>query len=189
MHVRRTGKTFEMNTRRQSGVMAVEFALIAVVFFTLLLGIIEFGRFMYLWNTVQEVTRNAARAAVVSDFSVASVDRIQRDAIFRSGTSGTVWLPAGSELTNLNVNIQYLNQAQVPASPMPSSPADNLAACMDITRINSCIRFVEVNVCQQDKQDCDPIQYVPMVGLFTIFAIDIPGSSVRMPAESLGLRP
>ncbi len=173
----------------QSGVAAVEFALISVVFFTLLLGIIEFGRFMYLWNTVQEVTRNAARAAVVSDFSAASVDRIRRDAIFRSGSSGTVWLPAGSELTNLNVNIHYLNQAQAPASPLPSSPTDNVAACLDATRSSSCIRFVEVNVCEQGKRECDPIQYVPMVGLFTIFAIDIPGSTVRMPVESLGLKP
>lgn len=178
-----------VNLKRQSGVMAVEFGLIAIVFFTLLLGIIEFGRFMYLWNTVQEVTRNAARAAVVSDFSAASQAQIQRNAIFRAGTSGTVWLPAGSELTNLNVNIQYLNQSLTPASPMPSSPVDNMAACMDVTRSNSCIRFVEVNVCQQEKKTCDPVQYVPMVGLFTIFAIDLPGSNVRMPAESLGLRP
>jgi Flp pilus assembly protein TadG len=181
--------TIKNASKRQSGVAAVEFALVAVVFFTLLLGIIEFGRFMYLWNTVQEVTRNAARAAVVSDFSAASVDRIQRNAIFRSGTNGTVWLPAGNELTNLNVNIQYLNQAQAPAAPMPSSPTDNVAACLDATRSSSCIRFVEVTVCEQLRRACDPIRYVPMVGLFTIFAIDIPDSTVRMPVESLGLTP
>lgn len=181
---------FEVNNRRQSGVMVVEFALIAVVFFTLLLGIIEFGRFMYLWNTVQEVTRNAARAAVVTDFTKADqIEKIQREAIFQAGSDGTALLPFGWELSNLDVNIHYLNQGGGPASPMPKSPADNIAACLDANRSDSCIHFVEVSICKQDKNECGPIQYVPMIGFFTMFAIDIPGSTVLMPAESLGLRP
>jgi len=51
----------------QRGVAAVEFALIAGVFFTLLIGIIEFSRVLYYWNTAAEVTRLAARTAVVCD--------------------------------------------------------------------------------------------------------------------------
>lgn len=185
-----SASTFKVKGNRQSGVMVVEFALIALVFFTLLLGIIEFGRFMYLWNTVQEVTRNAARTAVVTDFTHANqIEEIQKEAIFRAGSDGTVWLPFGWELSNLDVNIRYLNQAKSPASPMPADPADNIAACLDATRTNSCIRYVEVRICKQEKNECGPIQYVPMMGFFTMFAIDIPGSTVRMPVESLGLRP
>ena len=51
----------------QRGVAAVEFALIASLFFTLLIGIIEFSRVLFYWNTAAEVTRLAARTAVVCD--------------------------------------------------------------------------------------------------------------------------
>jgi hypothetical protein len=52
---------------RQRGLAAVEFALIAGMFFTLLIGIMEFSRVLFYWNTAAEVTRLAARSAVVCD--------------------------------------------------------------------------------------------------------------------------
>lgn len=165
----------------QRGAAAVEFGLIAMVFFTLLLGIIEFGRFLYLWNTVQEVTRHAAREAVVRNFTPAQIDAVQRAAIFQPGTSGAVGLPGGGEVTNSTVSIEYLNAAGNVASPLPSGPADNIAACLDAARTASCIRFVEASI--------NGVQYVPMIGLFPFLAIDIPASTVVMPAESLGYAP
>jgi len=50
---------------RQRGAAAVEFALVALVFFTLLLGIMEFGRWMFTLNAASEATRLGARLAVV----------------------------------------------------------------------------------------------------------------------------
>lgn len=176
------------NRTGQRGAAAVEFALVSILFFTLLFGIIEFARFMYLLNTVQEITRKAAREAVVTDFTSAQqLDALQRAAIFQAGSSGTVGLPAGAEVTNLKVNIQYLNASMSPVTSLPSSPVDNIAACMDPARTDSCITFVQASVCQQAS--CDPVTYVPMVGLFTFLAIEIPRSTVIMPAESLGYRP
>lgn len=165
--------------RRQRGAAAVEFALIAGVFFTLLLGIIELGRMLYLWNTVQEVTRHAAREAVVR--WTTEREAIKREAIFRGGTSGAVTLPAGPELTNANISILYLSSynPRTEASPWPDSAADNLVACLDPERSASCIRFVEAKV---------SVQYVPMIGLFPFLAINIPASTVVMPAESMGFR-
>ena len=49
----------------QRGVAAVEFALIAILFFTLLLGIMEFGRWLFLLNGANEATRLGARLGVV----------------------------------------------------------------------------------------------------------------------------
>jgi len=49
----------------QKGVAAVEFALIASLFFTLLFGAIEVGRVLWLFNAANEVTRFGARLAVV----------------------------------------------------------------------------------------------------------------------------
>ena len=51
----------------QRGVAAVEFALIAVILFTLLFGIMEFGRVLFMMNTATEATRLGARLAVVCD--------------------------------------------------------------------------------------------------------------------------
>ena len=53
--------------RGQRGAAVVEFALVAAVFFTLLIGIMEMGRILFYWNTVAEVTRLGARMAVVCD--------------------------------------------------------------------------------------------------------------------------
>jgi Flp pilus assembly protein TadG len=50
---------------RQRGAAAVEFALVALVFFTLLLAIMEFGRWMFTLNAASEATRLGARLAVV----------------------------------------------------------------------------------------------------------------------------
>lgn len=75
--------------KKQSGVSAVEFALIAIVFFTLLLGIIEFGRVLFTWNSAVEATRYGVRTAVVCDLNDdAIVSRMQR--IMPSITSANV---------------------------------------------------------------------------------------------------
>lgn len=50
---------------RQRGVTAVEFALVLVVFFTVLLGIFDFGVVLYKWNALTEATYFGARHAVV----------------------------------------------------------------------------------------------------------------------------
>ncbi|MBW8828548.1 MAG: pilus assembly protein [Burkholderiales bacterium] len=51
----------------QRGVAIVEFALIAIVFFTVLLGIMDFGRLLFTWNSAAEATRVGARVSVVCD--------------------------------------------------------------------------------------------------------------------------
>lgn len=51
----------------QRGVAAVEFALVAGIFFSLLIGIMEMGRVLFYWNTATEATRLGARIAVVCD--------------------------------------------------------------------------------------------------------------------------
>jgi Flp pilus assembly protein TadG len=57
-----------MSTRkRQAGAAAVEFAIVSVVFFTLLIGIMEMGRMLFYWNTVTEMTRMGARLAAVCE--------------------------------------------------------------------------------------------------------------------------
>jgi Flp pilus assembly protein TadG len=58
---------------RQRGVAAVEFALIASLLFTLLIGIMEFSRITFYWNAATEATRLGARLAVVCDMNAATI--------------------------------------------------------------------------------------------------------------------
>ncbi|QEL63558.1 hypothetical protein OTERR_00820 [Oryzomicrobium terrae] len=174
--------------QRQRGVAAVEFALVSIFFLTLVLGIIELGRLMYVWNTVQEVTRHAAREAVVRDFTT-DVDAITREAVFGGGTTGLAYMPGSPEVTNSTVRLTYLDINQNPVNPAPADPADNMSACGDITRTTSCIRYVRAEVC--DTTNCGGVFYQPLIGFLLgmsgiDWAIRIPISPVVMPAESLG---
>lgn len=67
-----------MNTRifrrRQAGLAAVEFALIAAtILFPLVIGIMEFGRIIFYWNAATEATRLGARLAVVCDLDDSTI--------------------------------------------------------------------------------------------------------------------
>ncbi|CAG2140170.1 hypothetical protein LMG31506_02210 [Cupriavidus yeoncheonensis] len=59
--------------KRQDGATVVEFAIVAVLFFSILLGILEFGRVLYTWNASAEATRWGARQAVVCSQGSGSV--------------------------------------------------------------------------------------------------------------------
>jgi Flp pilus assembly protein TadG len=70
----------KFSPRRQRGVTTIEMSIVGGLFFILLLGIIEAGRLMFTWNTLNEVTRRGARLASVC--SVYNPGAIQSAAIF-----------------------------------------------------------------------------------------------------------
>ncbi len=90
----------ECRARRQAGVAAVEFALVAALFFTILLGAIEMGRLLWTWNAAGEATRLGARLAIVCDIN---------DPIIKSRMRQM--LPA---LQPANVTIDYLDPGNAP---------------------------------------------------------------------------
>ena len=51
--------------RNERGATVAEFAVVALLFFTIIIGIIEFGRLMYTHNALTEATRAGARYAVL----------------------------------------------------------------------------------------------------------------------------
>lgn len=53
--------------RHQRGLAAVEFAIVALLLFTLVFGVIEMGRLLWTWNAAVEATRHGARLAMVCD--------------------------------------------------------------------------------------------------------------------------
>jgi Flp pilus assembly protein TadG len=101
---------------RQHGAAAVEFALIASLFFTLLLGIMEMGRVLFYWNTVTEVTRLGARLAVVCDMNDADIEKRMAKLLPQVKGHVTVsYLP-----TSCNVNT--CQQVMVSVSPGVAIP-------------------------------------------------------------------
>ena len=169
---------------RQGGAVAVEFAIIAMLLFTLLFGIIEFGRLFYVLNAAQEVTRHAARVAVVNWVDYSNTSPAKSAALF-GGTS----LPMGAEISADNINIEYLTASGDTPNPFPSSAADNISACL--TGPDGCIALVRVSIIGAQGASCtapdtDKACYTPMVKLLTYLNTPIPASTVTMPAESLG---
>ena len=64
---RHRGSRWGASRRGQRGAAIVEFGIVAAVLCTLLVGICEFGRVLYYWNTASEAVRLGARTAVVCD--------------------------------------------------------------------------------------------------------------------------
>lgn len=59
--------------RQQVGAMIIEFALVAILFLTILIGIMEFGRWLFTLNAAAEATRWGARLAVVCGSSETAI--------------------------------------------------------------------------------------------------------------------
>jgi hypothetical protein len=156
--------------------------LVIGAFSALLAGVTEMGRYLYMWNTVQEVTRRAARLAVVSGFSAADVDTVQHHAVFHAGEGGTVSVPGAQSITSSQVRLRYLDSTMNEVDSLPSDSVDNLSACLDGARQGSCIRYVEASVCRTQASPCVPVEFSSLFGV----TLKIPPSSVRMAAESLG---
>lgn len=159
------------HVRRQRGAAIVEFAMISLIFFTLLFGALELARMMYIYNTLQEVTRRAAREMTVRWITQEAT--VKNLALFGSAT-----LPGGDTIDSSSIKIEYLAADGNTVTVFPSDPSDNLSACGDATRTASCIYSVRVSI--------NPISYSPMLSLFSFLNIAMPGSSVTMHAESMG---
>lgn len=85
--------------RKQRGAAIVEFGIVAAVFCTLLIGIFEFSRVLYYWNTASEAVRLGARTAAVCDAN-ATIIKTKIAALLPMLTSSNVTLsytPSGCD--------------------------------------------------------------------------------------------
>ncbi len=182
---------------RQRGAYAIEFSLVALIFFLMVFGVIEFARMLYIFNTVQEVTRLAASAAVHGNFR--DTDRLQeiREAsVFRS-TPGK--LPLGAPISDQHVRIEYLASVAnsdgsttltaIPASQLPACPIRNRLNCMANPNASNCVRYVRARICDPDTTgSCEKAHETLMIPLVDI-TVAIPRASFVLPVESLGYLP
>lgn len=84
--------------RGQRGAVAVEFGILAVLLFTLLFGIIQFGLWFWSWQTGAHAAREAARVAAVQPCDNADITSAASTAMEGAPATGTaisVDRPAG----------------------------------------------------------------------------------------------
>lgn len=153
-----------MNRKRMGGVYVVEFAIIGLLLFTLLFGVLEMGRLYFTVNTLDEVVRRGARLAAVCDISDPV---ILRRAIFNAADDAGASSLIGS-LETADLTLVYLdeNGAVVP------SPGDLVNATGF-----SAIRYVQLRVENFPHQLLIP----GFGGVFTL-----PAFRSTIPRESLG---
>jgi Flp pilus assembly protein TadG len=179
---------------RQRGTAAVEFALIAIVFFTLVFGILEVARAMYLFNTLQEVTRRGAALAANSRFDQDTLVNVRNAALFRD-SDGTLAL--GSPVTSAHVKIDYLSLSRSATTgaltpqliaTLPASPERNRITCLADPYDANCIRLVRVRICQPDGggDGCTAVPYEMLFPIINFPEFTLPRAETIIPAQTLG---
>lgn len=150
--------------RRQRGMATVEFALVATVLLAIMLGAIEVGRLLYVWNVLGEAARRGARVAAVCP---PGDSRIRDIAVFnvRDGGGST---PLLSGFGPGNVAVSYLNAAGTPG-------ATGLT-----------IQYVSVTVAGYVHNFIIPLTFLTGGGASTI---TVPPFTTTLPRESLGFVP
>jgi TadE-like protein len=171
---------------RQSGVAAIEFTLLAVVFFSFVFGIIEVSRLLFVYNTLQEVTRRAAAAAVdVYPSDTAAIAKVKQDAVFRNSPGELVLAPP---ITDQHIRLEYLkfDLSVIPEAAWPASAAANRATCMADPHASNCIRFVRASICDLDSTGtCNAVRSAMLFPLIDL-RVPLHRAITIAPVESLG---
>ncbi|MGH8353196.1 MAG: TadE/TadG family type IV pilus assembly protein [Pseudomonas sp.] len=151
-----------MNRKRMQGVYVVEFAIIGVLLFTLLFGVLEMGRLYFTVGTLNEVVRRGARLATVCDISDPVV---LRRAIFNAATDSGASDLIGN-LDTADLTLIYLDEN----GAVVASPGDGGAGF-------SSIRYAQLSI-----QNFPFNLLIPgFGGVFTL-----PAFRAILPRESLG---
>jgi len=160
--------------------------MLAVIFFTFVFGVIEVARLMFVYNTLQEVTRRAAAAAAhIYPKDTSAISALREDAVFRTSPGELVLAPPVSDQ---HIRLEYLayDLTVIPETSWPSDAAQNRQICTGNPHAANCIRFVQAQVCEPGTADsCDPVtsrMLLPLVDL----RVQLPKATTISPIGSLG---
>ncbi|WP_044874908.1 TadE/TadG family type IV pilus assembly protein [Pseudomonas sp. LFM046] len=153
-----------MNARKMRGVYVVEFAVIGLLLFIVLFGVLELGRLYFTVNALNETVRRGARLASVCNISDPV---ILRRAIFNTAAdTGASSLIANLDTADLTLTYLDENGATV-ANPSDLASANGFRA----------IRYVQVQVANFTFD-----LMIPVLG----GTITLPVFRSVLPRESLG---
>ena len=108
--------------RQQAGAAMIEFAMVAIVFLAVLIGIMELGRWLFTLGAANEATRWGARLAVVCGSSEAALQARVAPMIRSTGTLSVVYPPSTCS-TDCMVTVRLTGARFKPLIPLfPQSP-------------------------------------------------------------------
>jgi Flp pilus assembly protein TadG len=146
---------------KQKGVTTVEFAIIGMLFFIILFGIVEVGRALFVWNGLADITRRAARIGAVCPPNDVSVIRTAiYNAADDGGTSSIITGLAPSHVTLL-----YLDSTM---TDLPNPATTDFSS----------VKYVQASI-------NNTYTHQMLIPTFNI-NLTPPSFSTTVPAESLG---
>jgi len=177
---------------KQQGAAAVEFAVVVIFFLILLFGVLEMARLVFLFNTLQEVTRRAASLAINSAFDTEGQENVRKRALLADATGNLI---LGRPVTADHLRLEYFSLsrsgtgalAKQKVAVLPASPAQNRLNCLADPYADNCIRFVRVQVCQPNAAAaCTPVPYEMLFPLIRFPGLVLPRSETIAPAQTMG---
>ena len=166
--------------KNQQGLATVEFAIVGALLMLLLLGVIEFARLVFVWNTATEATRRGARIAAVCPVNAPAIQNVTvfNDPAIRNitvfnddATSGQSALITG--LSSADVQVEYLDAGGNPADCTYCNCDDT---CGDTSFVS--IKYVQVS-----------IENYQHTLAFPPITLTMPPFETTLPRESLGIVP
>ena len=113
-----------LHRRRGRGQSLVEFALILPIFLLFIFGILDLGRAVYAYHTLNNAAREAARVAIVDQ----TITHIEDAAIGQA-------LGLGIEAADITLDWRHANLADVPNSCAPYLGMNEVASCTVMIRV------------------------------------------------------
>ncbi|HEV7473842.1 MAG TPA: TadE/TadG family type IV pilus assembly protein [Pyrinomonadaceae bacterium] len=96
--------------KNQRGAALVEFALVGLVFFSVLFGVIEFGRLLWTHNALMDATRKGVRYATLRQNDSAGQLAVKKMVVYGDPNANPATAtPVVSGLTTSDVNVSYQN--------------------------------------------------------------------------------
>jgi Flp pilus assembly protein TadG len=155
---------FKQDQDKESGQTLVEFALVCLLFFILIFGIIEFGRALWTWNSIVHATRTGARYAVV-ETPTADDSNIKKVVVYNDPNATSSSTPILPGLQESNVTVQYCTDAGTCSSSLTVAQKQGGQNSIQVSITGYQFYFV-----------------VPIFGS----SITLPAFTTTMPLEGLG---
>jgi Flp pilus assembly protein TadG len=96
--------------RNERGASLLEFTIVALIFFTSLFGVLEFGRLLWVHNTLRDAARRGARYAVIRKNDAAGIAAVQKMVVYGDPNANPATAtPVATGLTPANVQVDYVN--------------------------------------------------------------------------------
>jgi Flp pilus assembly protein TadG len=109
-------RSSKSNRKDRCGAAAVEFAFVAPIFLTLVLGSVEFARMMLVKQVLENATRAGARVAIISGNTDTTVQTMVDSNMTDAGITGYSWSVSPSLSTNPGSGTSMTVTASVPCS-------------------------------------------------------------------------